>query len=745
MVVLAMAFKAVAQDTIPLNTFHAFEVSYSPGYSYNWWYENQAGETFSFSSENNLTEEVFWDTEGNFTLFVQATDANGCLSEIISKPFTITEIEGFIPSLVALPDINVGYENTTISGNVSINDFDFLGQADGFIYTLLNEPVPGLTFFEDGTYDYTPPANFTGTIEFSYKVCYQNHADECAQTDVEINVIPLNADENLAPVAATDAVLTLPNQTAFNNLSANDIDPDGFGVPLIVNSQPTIAPSGGTVSIDTDGSFAYTPNPGFTGIDRFQYSICDNGTPSKCDSAWVYIFVSDFGDNGQKPISASDDVFLHVAEGIYSLRNNDYDLLGENLIYNTNPLIPPSYGTLEIFPDGTFTYFPEDGFTGADWFVYQVCNTDEPAVCRQGTGFMLVSPGSQWVELAGRDTIIGTCSSFTLNGLEVDGDFNYSWSPGHLLDDSTKINPEWQPTETTIFKLTVSNEYGFSISDSVKITVAEVFADAGDDVYMYSGETAVLDGSSSNGANLQYLWSTENGNIENGTESANPVVSGFGNYILKVTDSSGCTDSDTVKVERLTFAPIAQDDYDSAEYRSAVEIFVLDNDYDPENDIDSTTLAITVPPMNGTATVDFTNFTIHYTPQTDYSGTDHFEYRICDAFENCDEATVYVMVADYRFFIPNAFSPNGDGINDYFEIVGIEYYPGNSIEIFNRWGNRVYKAENYGINNSPIFWDGKSNTGVKLGNEDLPTGTYFYVLDLGNGEKRIVGSVYLDR
>jgi len=360
MVVLAMAFKAVAQDTIPLNTFHTFEVSFSSGYSYNWWYEDQAGETYTLSSENNVTDEVFWDTEGDFVLFVQATDAGGCLSEIISKPFVVTEVEGFIPSLVALPDINVGYENTTIPGNVSINDFDFLGQDDGFIYSLISEPLPGLIFFEDGTYDYTPPENFTGTVGFSYKVCYENHADECAQTDVEINVLPLNSTDNLAPVAATDAALTLPNQTVFSNLAANDIDPDGFGAPLSVNTQPAIAPSNGSVSIDSDGSFAYTPNPGFKGIDRFQYQICDNGNPSMCDSAWVYVFVSDFGNNGQKPVSASDDVFLHVAEGIYSLRNNDFGLLGENLVYNINPLIPPAHGTLEIFPDGTFTYFPDE-------------------------------------------------------------------------------------------------------------------------------------------------------------------------------------------------------------------------------------------------------------------------------------------------------------------------------------------------------------------------------------------------
>lgn len=738
-------FAENSPDTIPLHTFHAFEISGSPGYTYNWWYKNAIGETVSFTSENNTTEEVFWDTEGDFELFVQATDANGCLSEIISKPFTVTEVEGFIPSLVALPDINVGYENTTIYGDVSINDFDFMEDNPGLQFAVAGEIPPGLVFFDDATYEYTPPEGFTGKTSFSYRVCYTNYADECAQTDVTIHVIPENTGENIPPVAATDAALTLPNQTVFSNLAANDIDPDGFGAPMSLSTNPVTSPASGTVTIQENGDFAYTPEPGFTGIDRFQYRVCDTGTPSLCDSAWVYVIVSNFGDNGNKPISASDNIFLHVEDGIYSLRENDFALPGENLVYNITPLVPPSHGTLEIFPNGTFTYSPDDGFVGADWFVYEVCNTDDPKVCRQGTGFILVTPGNDWVELAGRDTVIGNCNPYTLQGLEIEGDFNYAWSPGNLLDDPAKINPVWQPTETTVFTLTVSNEFGFSITDTVTVTVADVLADAGEDAFMYSGETAVLDGSNSLGEDIRFLWTTENGTIESGAASASPVVSGFGNYVLEVTDRFGCTSADTVNVGRLTYAPIAQDDFDSTGYRSEVEIYVLDNDYDPDNNIDSLSLSVSVPPMSGNATVNKTNFTIIYTPDENFNGSDQFEYQICDEFDNCDEANVFVMVSGFRFFIPNAFSPNGDGINDYFEILGIEYYEGNSIEIFNRWGNRVYRARNYGIDASPRFWDGKSNTGVKIGNEDLPTGTYFYVLDLGNGEKRIVGSVYLDR
>jgi gliding motility-associated-like protein len=244
---------------------------------------------------------------------------------------------------------------------------------------------------------------------------------------------------------------------------------------------------------------------------------------------------------------------------------------------------------------------------------------------------------------------------------------------------------------------------------------------------------------------LQYKWTTKKGKIDTGENTANPVVSDFGTYYLEVTDRFGCVDYDSVNVGMLTNAPVAQDDYDSTGNRNPVKIYVLNNDFDSDDDIDSMSLSVTIQPMYGSANPDFGDFTIQYTPDKDFHGTDHFEYRICDLSDNCDDASVFVMVSDFRFFVPEAFSPNNDGINDYFEIPGIEFYEGNSIEIFNRWGNRVYEVKNYGISTTPKYWDGKSNTGIKLGNDDLPAGTYFYVIDLGNGEKRIVGSVYLDR
>ncbi|MES2590186.1 MAG: gliding motility-associated C-terminal domain-containing protein [Bacteroidota bacterium] len=98
---------------------------------------------------------------------------------------------------------------------------------------------------------------------------------------------------------------------------------------------------------------------------------------------------------------------------------------------------------------------------------------------------------------------------------------------------------------------------------------------------------------------------------------------------------------------------------------------------------------------------------------------------------------VIPVITDFN--IPEGYSPNGDGTNDLFVIRGVNKYPKNSIEIFNRWGDKVYEASPY-IN----LWDGTTKMGISVGGDNLPVGTYFYVFDFGNGSKPVKGTIYLN-
>ena len=102
--------------------------------------------------------------------------------------------------------------------------------------------------------------------------------------------------------------------------------------------------------------------------------------------------------------------------------------------------------------------------------------------------------------------------------------------------------------------------------------------------------------------------------------------------------------------------------------------------------------------------------------------------------ENCvstDQVTVRVMLNPV---IPNTFSPNGDGINDEWTIKYLDSYPKATIQIFNRYGTKVFNGDA-----KSKSWDGKS------GGQDLPVGTYYYVIDPHNGRKILSGSITILR
>ncbi len=85
----------------------------------------------------------------------------------------------------------------------------------------------------------------------------------------------------------------------------------------------------------------------------------------------------------------------------------------------------------------------------------------------------------------------------------------------------------------------------------------------------------------------------------------------------------------------------------------------------------------------------------------------------------------------------NGISPNGDGINDFFFIENIDQFPDNSVEVYNRWGQKLYEEKKY--DNVNTIWKGTVNGG----DTQAPSGTYFYIITLGNGTKPIKGWIEL--
>jgi gliding motility-associated-like protein len=138
-------------------------------------------------------------------------------------------------------------------------------------------------------------------------------------------------------------------------------------------------------------------------------------------------------------------------------------------------------------------------------------------------------------------------------------------------------------------------------------------------------------------------------------------------------------------------------------------------------------------PNSGTITFDEATGKTLYKPNADNCvGRDSFKYAVITAGGR-DTTWINVEILCDEVIIFSGFSPNGDGVNDLFSIIGLEKYPNNKLLIFNRVGNQVFEAANYQGD-----WDGSSD------GKPLTDGTYFYIIDLGNG-KKLSGYVQLHR
>lgn len=91
----------------------------------------------------------------------------------------------------------------------------------------------------------------------------------------------------------------------------------------------------------------------------------------------------------------------------------------------------------------------------------------------------------------------------------------------------------------------------------------------------------------------------------------------------------------------------------------------------------------------------------------------------------CDDVDSMIVTITFEPFIPTGFSPNGDMVNDGFQIHNIEYFPNNKVEIYNRWGGLVFEKEGYGVDG--VLWEGTNMNG-----KPLPMATYYFIVKLNN-------------
>src|SRR5213075_887586 len=322
------------------------------------------------------------NTDGSFS-YLPASDYLG------SDSFTYKANDGQTDSGIATVSITIGGANdtpvaandsystpedttlTVIAPGVLANDSD----VDGDILSavLVSGPAHGtLTLNADGSLSYVPAANYNGTDTFTYRA--SDGSVESADAIVTITATPVNDPPGTSGGIVADDAYTTPEDTTLTVVApgvlANDSDVDGDPLTAILVDSP----AHGTLGLNSDGSFTYTPALNYNGPDSFTYKAND-GLADSPTNATVSITVTPVNDPpgtsggivADDAYTTPEDTTLTVsAPGVLA---NDTDIDGDPL---TAILVDsPAHGTLSLNSDGSFSYTPALNYNGPDSFTYK--------------------------------------------------------------------------------------------------------------------------------------------------------------------------------------------------------------------------------------------------------------------------------------------------------------------------------------------------------------------------------------
>jgi uncharacterized protein DUF6923/Big-like domain-containing protein len=469
----------------------------------------------------------------------------------------------------------------------------------------------------------------SGTLELTGTITSNNDGAACKSADSPFDLPVANNDSYSA---TSDTTLNVP----ASGVLANDV---GTGLSPVLDT----GPAHGTLTLNANGSFSYTPTVGFSGTDTFTYFAEDQFGRESASPATVTVTI-----NLPAAPVAVDDTYTTTADSALTIGAGGGVLVndtgtGITVTSNTNP----AHGTLTLPADGSFLYTPTFGYSGLDSFDYTI--TDAFSRMSSATVSLAINPVAANVTGSGVGPAPITVTPAVPIGV---GPFTYALTSTPPVGDGTaSMNP-------TTGQITFSPAAGFhgavptfdyrvtdaaadvSAPATIDLTVGEPAPPvAQDDTYTTTANTSInqvaVGGLLSNDSGTGITVTSHTGPAH-GTVTVDPGgsflyippagYSGPDNFGYTDTDAYGRTSSAAVDV---TIDPIALDVIGSGPGPGAIHT----TPPTPTGTGPFTHNLVTTPPVgDGTATMDPTTGVITFTPAVGFHGTvPTFTYSVTDA------------------------------------------------------------------------------------------------------------------
>ncbi|MDQ3108977.1 MAG: gliding motility-associated C-terminal domain-containing protein, partial [Bacteroidota bacterium] len=290
----------------------------------------------------------------------------------------------------------------------------------------------------------------------------------------------------------------------------------------------------------------------------------------------------------------------------------------------------------------------------------------------------------------------------TINGGALP--YTYSWTGPSPFTASTQ---DLTNVFSGSYTVTITDANGCAVTDTIVINaLITIIADAGNDTTACVGTTFTLDGSgSTNATSYQWIQLPSNAVVGNSVTVNVSPATGTNTFVL-VASNGGCSSTDTMLVISSP-GPAVNAGPDQSIFSGMTTTIGgsptgpagSTYSWGPSTGLGDPAVANPVASPLGT-----TSYTVFVTDANGCTGSDTMNL-------------VVVPVIDF----PNGFTPNGDGINDVWEIDNIYLFPNCQVEVYNRWGELLFSSIGY---NPP--WDGRFE------GKDVPVGTYYYIIKLND-------------